>query len=54
MFRTPHRREGDLRRSGVYPVRCTPHSGLGMVLAVMGDADMTELATQIASTYAAG
>lgn len=41
-------------RPGVYPARCTPHCGLGMALAVMGDANMTELAAQAASADAAG
>ncbi|MFC3125106.1 plastocyanin/azurin family copper-binding protein [Pseudoroseomonas globiformis] len=37
-------------RPGVYPVQCTPHTGLGMVaLIVVGDADMTEFAAKAAS-----
>ncbi|EFH10322.1 plastocyanin/azurin family copper-binding protein [Pseudoroseomonas cervicalis] len=35
---------------GVYPVQCTPHTGLGMVaLIVVGDADMNEFAAKAAS-----
>lgn len=37
-------------RPGVYPVQCTPHTGLGMVaLIVVGDADMNEFAAKAAS-----
>ncbi|WP_161600981.1 plastocyanin/azurin family copper-binding protein [Teichococcus oryzae] len=37
-------------RPGVYPVQCTPHTGLGMVaLIVVGDADMTEFSAKAAS-----
>jgi len=37
-------------RPGVYPVQCTPHTGLGMVaLIVVGDADMAEFAAKAAS-----
>jgi pseudoazurin len=37
-------------RPGVYPVQCTPRTGLGMVaLIVVGDADVTEFAAKAAS-----
>jgi hypothetical protein len=36
-------------RPGVYPVQCTPHTGLGMVaLVVVGDVDMNEFAAKAA------
>ena len=54
VLRTPPAAMVTYGRPGVYPVRCTPHSGLGMVLTVMGDADMNELAAQTASADAAG
>jgi hypothetical protein len=53
VLRTPPAAVVTFGGPGVYPVRCTPRSALGMVRTVMGDADMNELAAQTASADAA-